>query len=92
MNQLSEQILTLGNAIRFMRERAGLSSRALSAIAGLSPSYVGKVESGDLGPSFDAFCAIVHGLKCTDGEILFLVRMQGKILNDSSVKEAMREM
>lgn len=70
-----DNVVNLGNAIRFLRTDKGLSSRALSSMAGLSPSYVGKVESGDLNPSFDAFCAIVKALEITDYETMFLVKL-----------------
>lgn len=85
--------LTLGNSIRFLRSNRSISSRALSSKSGLSPSYIGKVESGDLNPSFDAFCAIAEALNMSDKEVLFLVKLNQRMISEnqridaSSVKE-----
>ncbi len=78
-----KDILTLGNAIKFLRTKKSLSSRALSSICGLSPSYIGKVEAGIIQPSFDAFCAIVQALKVNDTEVLFLIRLNQRKLNEA---------
>lgn len=68
--------LTLADAIKFLRTKKGLSARRLSLSARLSPSYVGKVEAGELSPSFTAFCGLMKALAATDAEILFLIRLQ----------------
>ena len=72
---MTEQV-NVAKAIRFLRVQKGMSARAVSTAAGLSPSYVSKVESGDLDPSFKAFCALAEVLKMTDAEIVFLVRLK----------------
>lgn len=82
MKRFTDQ-LNLGNAIRFLRSNKSISSRALSSMSGLSPSYIGKVESGDLNPSFDAFCAIAKALNMSDTEVLFLVRLNQKVLHEN---------
>lgn len=41
--------------------------------ANLSPSYVGKVESGEIDPSLRAFAKIAMALEMSDFEIVFLV-------------------
>ena len=68
--------VNVGTAINFMRREKQLSARALSAAAGLSPSYVSKVESGEMEPSFRAFCNIAAVLELSDAEIVFLVRLK----------------
>jgi transcriptional regulator with XRE-family HTH domain len=70
-----ETTINLASAIKFLRTKKGISARAVSIGAGLSPSYVGKVEAGVLNPSFDAFCAIAEVLAMTDAEILLLVHL-----------------
>lgn len=70
---------TAGQAIRLLRERAGLSARALSARAGLSPAYVGKVEAGVLDPSLRAFARIAVALGMTQQEIWWLVMAEGTV-------------
>lgn len=70
--------MKLGEAIRHLRERHGLSARALSILCGFSPAYIGKVESGELEPSFKAFAKMAIVLRMTDQEILFLVVEEAK--------------
>ncbi len=71
--QLVEDDLSLGTAIRLLRERANLSARHLSLAAGLSESYIGKVESGVMDPSLKAFAKIVVHLGLSAREIRVLV-------------------
>jgi transcriptional regulator with XRE-family HTH domain len=68
-----------GEAIRLLRERAGLSARALSRYARLSPAYVGKVEAGTLDPSLKAFARIAVALNMTQQEIWWLVMAEGTV-------------
>lgn len=68
------QKVTVAAAIRYLRERKGMSARAVSLAAGLSPSYVSKVESNQMEPSFRAFCKIAAVLEMTEREVLFLVK------------------
>lgn len=70
----SDVPLTFCEALAQFRLRAGLSKRALSQKAGLSTSYVGKLESGELEPSVRAFAVIALALGLTSHEILFCVR------------------
>ena len=70
---------TAAQAIRLLRERAGLSARALSARAGLSPAYVGKVEAGVLDPSLRAFARIAVALGMSQQEIWWLVMAEGTV-------------
>lgn len=59
--------------MRFLREREGISARQLSADAGLSASYVSKVESGAVLPTIESFAKIVSKLYTTDREISYLI-------------------
>lgn len=69
--------LTVGDTIRHLREnRTTLSARALSIAVGLSDSYVGKVESGNIEPSFRAFSKIAKGLGMSPPEIYVLVQQE----------------
>lgn len=66
--------LSLSQIIAHRRDKFNLSARELSQKAGFSPSYVGKIESGEVHPSFAAFCKLARALEFNDHEILFLVR------------------
>lgn len=65
--------MTVGNIISVVRSRTGWSARELSRRAGLSPSYVTKLEAGEIEPSLRAFAALVRALKMTSTEIVFCV-------------------
>lgn len=65
--------VTVGSVIRAVRKAKGVSARELSLRAGLSESYVGKLESGSLEPSLGAFANVATVLNLTAGEIHALV-------------------
>jgi predicted transcriptional regulator len=66
--------LTLGQQLKALREgRTHLSARALSLNAGLSESYVGKVEAGHCEPSFRALSKIIVELGLNKGEAWVLI-------------------
>lgn len=73
---------TLPQTIRWMREKRGMSAAALSKAAGFSPSYVAKLENGDLEPSASRFAILVKILEFTDQEILFTIKKAGEEAND----------
>lgn len=70
--------LTVGHVIRAMRERRRLSARALSLSAGLSESYVGKVESGACEPSLRAFAKIVTQLGLNAQEVFLVLQQEAR--------------
>lgn len=66
--------LTIGEIVAWLRtQRTSLSSRGLSLQAGLSPSYVGKVEAGHLDPSLRAFGLIAQTIGMNEGEVFVAV-------------------
>jgi transcriptional regulator with XRE-family HTH domain len=56
-----------------------MSARALSARAGLSPAYVGKVEAGTIDPSLKAFARIAIALGMSQQEIWWLIMSEGTV-------------
>lgn len=68
-----------GEAIRRVRERRGLSARALSAKAGLSAAYVCRVESGQVEPSFRRFAQLAVVLEMNELEIYTVVLVEGTL-------------
>lgn len=66
----------VGGAICVLRERKGLSQRSLSALSARSVSYISKVESGFLQPSFRGFAQIAVALGMTPLEVWMLVQLE----------------
>lgn len=77
MRTSSEARPCVGAAIRLLRERNGLSARALSAKAGLSSAYVTKVEAGTVEPSLRAFARLALALGMTEGEVWTVIVNEG---------------
>jgi predicted transcriptional regulator len=72
--QTHDETITLGAALRALREaRTTLSARGLSIAAGLSESYVGKVEAGEIEPSVRAFAKVMQHLKVKPAEVWVLL-------------------
>jgi transcriptional regulator with XRE-family HTH domain len=74
--------LTFHELMKALRERAELSARSLSLAAGLSASYVSKIESGSVLPTISAFANIVKHLRISDKEIAYLLSTLTKDHND----------
>ena len=70
--------MNLGDGIKLLRKNKNLSARGLSIECGLSPSYVNKVENGELSPSFFAFSKLALVLEMTTQEIIFLIVEESK--------------
>ena len=71
-----EEVVSLGDIIKSARERRGLSARALSVQAGLSPSYVSKLEAGEIEPSVRAFARLAYQLQMNPLEVYFSVMLE----------------
>lgn len=72
----------LAEAIRHKRTKMGLSTRALSQAAGLSTSYVSKLENGEIEPSVKAFGKLAIVLEMNYQEVYFCIVHEG--LEDAS--------
>ncbi len=70
--------LTLGQAIKLLRQKRNFSARALSHRVGFSPSYINKIESGEIDPSFNAFAKIAYVLKMSQAEIIYLLNVSAR--------------
>ena len=60
----------LGRELRAARERQGMSLRALSSAAGISPSLLSQVETGKIHPSVSTLYALVSQLGVSLDDIL----------------------
>lgn len=69
--------VTVAEVIRYLRGRRNLSARAVSLQAGLSSSYVGKLEAGEIEPSFRAFARLALVLGMNSQEVFFCIIQEG---------------
>lgn len=74
--RVSSTKVSLADAVRHLRQREGLSARSLSLKAHLSPSYVGKLEAGEIEPSVKAFGRIALALGMNPQEIYYCVVLE----------------
>lgn len=72
----------LKEAIRYVRSERGVSARALSKAANVSPSYISKLESGEIEPSVSKFAAIARALEMTSDEVLLCFRLEAAKLSE----------
>lgn len=72
----ARQIKT-ADVIHYLRGQKNLSARALGLSAGLSSSYVGKLEAGEIEPSFRAFARLATVLGMSVHEVFFCVIQEG---------------
>ena len=64
-------VLLLGNRLQHLRELKGLSLSALSEIAGISKSYLAKLERGEVeNPGLQTLQSIAGALDTTLGDLL----------------------
>jgi transcriptional regulator with XRE-family HTH domain len=64
---------SLGDLIRVKRLERGLTARGLSVAAGLSSSYVTKVEAGLIAPSLETFARLASALRMNPSEVFYAV-------------------
>ena len=62
--------------LRMARQRRGMSARAVSAQAGLSASYVGKIENEECEPSLAVFARIACALELNPIELWTIVQLE----------------
>lgn len=74
--ELEPQAVTAAVAVRYCRQRAKLSQRALGRRAGVSAAYVSRVEDGTIQPSLRAFARLATELGLSDQEIGIVIRQE----------------
>lgn len=63
-------LLALGAAIRRLRGENGMSQEQLSLEAGLHRNYVGRIERGELSPTFEPLIAIARAMGVGPDELM----------------------
>ncbi len=71
-----EQGKRLGDLVRLLRERRGLSVRTLARESGFSPSFISQVEHGLVSPSIASMERIAHVLGVTLSEFFAVEKSQ----------------
>jgi len=81
--------ITLGAALRAARLEAGLSTRDLERITGMSNGQISKVESGARpDPSFRTVMRLAHGVGISLDDLV--ARMEGRVSPASAIAVAAR--
>lgn len=62
--------ISIGQKIKAIRKRKGLSQLKLSELIGRSPTYVSYIECGTKSMSLDTFILLVNALNTTADELL----------------------
>lgn len=79
--------LSLAEVLRQFREQRGMSKRSLSQTSGLSPSYIGKLEAGEIHDlSLRVFLQVALALKLTQAETIFCIRCAMIEVKDANVQ------
>ena len=63
-------LTALGDAIRHIRKKQGVSQEKLALIAGVDRSYVGRVERGDNNVALLTLLKLAHALDVSGAELL----------------------
>ena len=61
-------LVAYGKTIRLLRQKKGLSQKALAVKADLSANYIGTLERGCQNPSLTTLEKVAKGLGCTRSE------------------------
>lgn len=69
-------LAALGAALRGLRLERDLSQERLSLDAGLHRNYVGRVERGELSPTFEPLVSISRALGIEPDELMRLYRRE----------------
>lgn len=60
----------IGEKLRTLRERQGLTSRELGSILGVSNSYIIRIENGQKRPSIDLVARIARYFNVTTDQLI----------------------
>ena len=61
-------LVAYGKTIRLLRQKKGLSQKALAVKADLSANYIGTLERGCQNPSLTSLASLAKGLGCSMAE------------------------
>lgn len=67
---VDQQLVRLGEAIRLVRKGLGLSQETLADSAGIDRSHMGKIERGERNVTFLNLAKIASAMNCRPSELL----------------------
>ncbi|TCK59853.1 helix-turn-helix domain-containing protein [Seleniivibrio woodruffii] len=67
---MSETLTMLGNRIRELRKKKGLSQEKLAQRSNISPKYVGEIERGEVNISVSVLTELANALDTTVAELM----------------------
>ncbi len=79
----------VGREVRRRRHAQGMTLHALSAGSGLTPNYIGEIESGKRDPSITTVGKLASGLKTPLGELLGLPDLPGDSIEAARLLSAL---
>ena len=68
--------VTIGKAIRRLREQRGMSQEVFSGLAGMYKSHLGRIERGEKKPNLDSLCRIASALEMQPHELLRCIEQE----------------
>jgi len=71
----SPELVSLGSAIRALRQAAGMSQEELAHLAEVDRSYLGRVERGDNNVAIMTLCRIAQALHVSGAQLLHLAQL-----------------
>ena len=69
-NQDTDTVTRFGERVRILRHAASLSQAELAQRAGLAPSSVSKIETGQMSPTYDVLLRLAKGLSLDLSDLL----------------------
>lgn len=74
----AEPQAVLGETIRTLREERGMTQEAVALIAGVHPTWVSRIESGTLNPSWGMISRVAEALEVKVSELAEKAEKHGK--------------
>ena len=77
----------IGDTIRRLREKKGLSQEVLSGLAGMNKSHLGRIERGARKANLDTVCKIAAALNLKPHQLIAAIECAHMHNDDSHAKD-----
>ena len=85
---MTNDVHTIGEAVRLIRTKSGITQSALAAKLGQPQSFVSKIEAGERSVSVDMLWTLAHALGCEVGTLLNQMTGLNSILDRLEISES----